>query len=56
MKNFEFFEYTASIVHAVILWQIIKLLLNQNKNETQNKLKAKPKSKSKTTFKTNSKT
>jgi hypothetical protein len=47
MKNFEFFDYTASIVHAVILWQIIKLLLNQNKDEHQRKIKAKPKSKSK---------
>ena len=53
MKNFEFFDYTASIVHAVILWQIIKLLLSQGKNETQKKLKAKTKSKLKP--KTNSK-
>lgn len=41
MKTLEFYELTASIVHAVILWWILKLLLTQNQEKTQTKKQTK---------------
>ena len=41
MKPAEFFESTVAIVHAVILWQILRLLLSQSQEKLQETLKTK---------------
>jgi hypothetical protein len=41
MKPAEFFESTVAIVHAVILWQILRLLLSQSQEKLQKTLKPK---------------
>lgn len=41
MKPAEFFESTVAIVHAVILWQILRLLLSQSQEKLQKTLKTK---------------